>query len=160
MNLPNAVPAEPGSFRSKWELFRDAVTIFCSIAAFIFLCIFLLAQLDTNTPVEFKYADEHVTTMPEGKAFFLERETCLHRDIGGVALPGLRSVGSANNIVVPMPMRAISTWRGCVRAKYLIQIPDEVPPGEYTYNLTFRFQMNPFKQLDVASPPVRVTVTK
>jgi hypothetical protein len=140
----------------KFRIFREIVQNIAALLAALFLGVVFLAQFDATPPVRFVYVDEHVDTSSDGRSFFLTRETCLDRDVEASALPSLRGV--SNGLIVPLPVRPVATWHGCRRLTVLILIPEEVPAGEYEYLLTMRFKMNPFKTLDVQSPPVRLTV--
>ena len=141
-------------FHQLWMLSGWAATFLASG----FLILSVVAQFDTTPPIRFVSSDMAVTTAADGRSFFVTRETCVDRPIGAEALP--RLVGVDSNVLIPLPQKPLSAVPGCHVYKVLVLIPDEVPPGEYVYHLTYRFVMNPFKTLDVHASPVRVTVTK
>lgn len=148
----------PSKTRRVLSHFGIVVQWALTFLASCFLILYALAQFDGTPPVRFISSDEHVTTAADGKSFFVTRQTCLDRQKPGRGLP--RLVGIGTNLLIPLPGKPLAATLGCHVYVVLVRIPDEVPPGEYDYRLTFRFQMNPFKTIDVEASPVRVTVLR
>lgn len=140
---------------------RQIVNLFGWAATFLaagFLILYALAQFDDEDPIRFVASDDHVTTAADGRSFFVTRTTCVDRDKPAEAMP--RLIGVGNNLLIPLPQKPLSAVPGCREYRVLVQLPDEVPPGEYRYLLTYRFTMNPFHTHDVQAKPVTVTVTR
>lgn len=146
----------------RWPLALQSmakmVTTVATFLAAAFLILYSAAQFDSAPPMHFLSSDKHVISAADGRSFFVTRETCLDRNVPGEGLPRLIGVGS--NVLIPLPPKPLSAMLGCHNYSVLVLIPEEVPPGEYEYRITYRFQMNPFKTLDVPALPVRVTVTQ
>lgn len=123
-----------------------------------FLILYALAQVDSTPPMRFLSSDREVTTADDGRSFFVTRETCVDRPLPAEALP--RLVGINSNVLIPLPQKPLSAMPGCGTYKVLVLIPEEVPAGVYNYLITYRFQMNMFRTLDIHAAPVRVTVTR
>lgn len=148
----------PSKTRRFFAHFGIVVQWALTLLAACFLILYTLAQLDETSPIRFLSSDAHVTTSVDGKSFFVTRVTCLDRQKPARGLP--RLVGIGTNLLIPLPGKPLAATLGCHEYVVLVRIPEEVPAGEYDYKLTFRFQMNPFKTLDVEASPVRVTVLR
>lgn len=138
------------------KIFARAVEMILTIAASVFLVIYGWSQFDNSPPIRFISADTEVTTAPDGRSFWVKRLTCLDRDVPANLLPTL--VGIDNERLIPLMVKPMSAMLGCREYSILVLIPEQVPPGDYLYRLKFRFNMNPFKTLDIDSLPVRVKV--
>lgn len=142
----------------NFKAFANAVEILLALGAVIFFAVFITSQFDNDPPVRFVGSDKHVDTTEDGRAFFVTRETCMDRDIPAISLA--RLVGVNNSLLIPLPQKTLAASKGCRTYSVFVPVPDEAPPGEYEYRITFRFTMNPFKTLDVEAQPVRVTVKR
>lgn len=138
------------------KIFARAVEMILTIAASVFLVIYGWSQFDNVPPIRFISSDAEVTTAPDGRSFWVKRETCLDRDVPASLLPSLSGVD--NERLIPLMVKPMSALMGCREYSILVLLPAEVPPGDYIYHLKFRFHMNPFKTLSVDAKPVRVRV--
>lgn len=132
-----------------------AITFNGKERAFFYACAYLGALfastiilwwsvLSGSNPLTFKSTQivdsvgREISVLHVGEAVGIRRFVCSSMPIGVEFFPTLRD---SAGLLYPLPSGMIEAGKGCAHKTYGFVVPD-IPPGEYTYQSTIRYQSN------------------
>ncbi len=102
------------------------------------------------------------TGMPDdrfkpGQVAGIRRRVCAEREVGIAFYPSLID---SRGFLFPLPSGMVKAGEGCRETIYGLIVPD-LPPGEYTYSSTVKYQNNLVGRDQSATfPPLRIRITR
>jgi hypothetical protein len=116
-----------------------------------------------GNPLTFKSAHivnnegREVAALHVGEAAGIRRFVCSKQPVGVEFFPTLRD---SAGLLYPLPSGMIEAHKGCAFRTYGFVVPD-IPPGDYVYQSTIRFQANLVGRDEMsASPEVKLRIVK
>lgn len=127
-------------------------------------CIILWwSVLVGGNPLTFKSASivdaegRQISTVHIGQSVGIRRHVCSVKSVGVEFFPTLRDQAG---LLYPLPSGMLEAERACTTKTYGFVVPD-IPPGEYVYQSTIRYQSSLVGRDEMtASPPVTVRIVK
>jgi hypothetical protein len=131
------------------------------------LFVFLVIATFTSLVVYWKFIDVHsplqtrgapVTrnpTLKAGDTLLIQRQVCFTRDAESRVARTF-----TNSMVYFLPVQDSYNLKGCYTRTYSAHIPEELPPGDYAYEVKLFFKNNPITTVVDGLQSVPFTVVK
>lgn len=129
--------------------------IFSGISAMLLVAAGLWWALDTTPPLRVvgdEYAEKK--DVEAGGPLVIVRNYCVDRPIKGVVERRI-----VDGVVWSLPATETTGDVGCfLKRRFLVDLPEAIPPGEYRYLVTIRYQLNPISTVTASHKPVHFRI--
>ena len=126
----------------------------CS-AGLVAIGLFMIT--DTAVPMRIvggEYAEN--SEVPAGGDLVVVRNYCVDRPIRGTVERHI-----VDGVVWALPATESAPETGCfIGRKFLVDLPDAIPPGEYRYLVSVTYKINPLVTRTVSHPPVHFRIAR